>query len=348
MTKIVDIFVECLKNNDPHTSFLLTVDGGNGVTFLCTLPWKKLNALDLNPSWDLQGFFPFVLKWVNKGQASNEKDCAKWFRTCGLSAPFIRKIPESLSNKLSKYVHTKGAELGSKSYELMAMTRFQAMTLKSFIQEGHLSKLNTDALSHLFRTIGEGALCDLIIANNDRVISYDFESAQFLNFKSPILNLGNIMIEAPLMPPELIERSLNGIHFIDNNSAALPITPKTPHPSPSEDYANEIAPLMEHDPFTNVDHSFEFLLKNYTLLSDQIYQAFVTKCSDLSEHKELIKNALNSGIIQATQRIRNNEIEFKSTLVMDPQLVKINKIIKSNISKIKQGDTSNDSHYESL
>ncbi|ADI39098.1 hypothetical protein wcw_1757 [Waddlia chondrophila WSU 86-1044] len=359
MPKVVDSLIEGIRERALGMVFQPTSSGVSGFTFICRIPNRQLSLhLDSSDS------FSFISKWVSKGYAKSEQVFSKIFRQCKVSAPEIRLDEECLEEKdlLQKFHRLaqskKPAMGGAEMYDLMFMNCFDAMTLDSFIREGHLKRLSEKDQETFFQKIGQGVILDLMIANDDRILSYDYESQDFLNTLSPKFNFGNIMVEYPFMDNEQ-SRFLKEVHFIDNNSSVYLMDKKIIDHSDIVEIGSlfgveegdngsgalssgiEKATDSEKDEFSPDDHSekfseaFKHLTANREVLASYVCQIFLNEEQELSSNKVLIKSALCQGMEEIIRIIETQEIPDDEE-TSSPYLSRSMELIRRNIQFLKE------------
>jgi hypothetical protein len=359
MPKVVDSLIQGMREKGTGAVFQPTSEGATGFTFICRIPNPFIKGEF--PQTDLNSFddsFSFISKWVSRGYAKSEQVFSRIFRDYAVSAPEIQLNVECLGNDHSKRLHqlaklTKYAMGDSELYDLLFMNCFNGMTLKSFIQEGHLNRLSEIDLQIFFQKMGQGIILDLMIANDDRILSYDYSSPDFLNRISPRFNLGNIMVEYPPMK-DRPSRFMKEVHFIDNNSSIALIDKKNINfsevvelgglfddDSESQNSTIQKPSESQKEGLSSDDHAVKFveafkhLITHREILVSYIYQIFLDQEQALASSEDLIKSALHQGMEEMISTIKSHafpDCEENSSSYLNRSI----ELIKKNIQFLKE------------
>jgi hypothetical protein len=221
--KIMRICWDAL-NNDCFKK-IRSSSGVTGITYICQLTRQALIDNDVQESdlpffarvdeidRDTQKDLLFILKSLNKESAENEKFCADLFRKFELNTPRLyfvgsEKIKGNVTGQsLIEKIHGTVGD----SNELIFMFGFEATTLKDLITSKALFELKTEDLEKIFSTMGQVAIFDLLIANDDRFFRHNSENPSRVG---KFLNEGNIMFDLKITGNK--ERTFSQAFIIDN------------------------------------------------------------------------------------------------------------------------------------
>jgi len=138
----------------------------------------------------------FILKFENKIVANNEKFCSKVINQLGFITPIITSI-KSEKKDGSSIINAFKSQVSdfyfySADDKLVFMLAFEAKTVNVLIKEKILDQLSVTSLKILFTNLGELAVYDLLIGNNDRL--FRLTTIEGTLFGDPSFNSGNVML----------------------------------------------------------------------------------------------------------------------------------------------------------
>ncbi len=178
--KTLEHFEEMLLRNIPNTSFKASSAGTTGFTFLCHMPLHR-----------------FVVKWQPLELCNVEHIGSIFFRTLGLPAPQTcvinhKKIVKNLGILAAQ--EKCAMEAGLDNLSAIYMPFLNGISFKDAIENGLFKNLPLNAQKRMLQEFGKIAIFDMILGNNDRLVSFTD------NIKEPLsrigsFNSGNILIK---------------------------------------------------------------------------------------------------------------------------------------------------------
>lgn len=209
--KEIKEFVSDLRTSKPGVVFTPPELGSSGFTFLCAYPKNN------------RELYQFVLKWIPKQQAFNEKVCSELAHRYTLLSPNVQIVSKEFEEILRPYAKASAKAMDSvDGHTLISMVRFKTDTLGSAILKRSFQNLSEKAIHKFYTSIGEAVIFDLCIANNDRVVRFDPNIDGGYRGDGSV-NVGNIMVN-------IKDKELREIYYIDNGSVLVlkPTSEKRP------------------------------------------------------------------------------------------------------------------------
>ncbi len=187
--QLVEAFHKCLKEGDKYTTIQRSANGCTGFTFLCSVPANKINNQFSEQPLE------FVLKWQNKTQCSVEKFGAKLFSQLGFPAPIPISLASDLSSRVAKMASKKCQSFSyTQEHDLIAMPKLHASNFKEALKNNSVKKCSIQDQAKIIKELGKISAVDLVLANNDRLISFTSDPNDPFHQASKF-NSGNVMLE---------------------------------------------------------------------------------------------------------------------------------------------------------
>ncbi len=277
----------------------------------------------------------FVLKWVTNNDAINEKMGADFLRHYGFCTPHFTFISSDVAKKLAPFAQkiNKGFSYISKNQTLLFMNELPGMTFKAAIEDYSLFSLSSSDWEKLGVRLGEIAIFDMLMGNEDRLIQWEIHSEHF-NLIRPNPNLGNLMLQMPYNKEG--QRYLESVDFIDNGFSKFLKDRPTQDSTFELDFntlfeegegnfkekevdfdpvaSNLQATLKEGNKLIELTKFFSYSIQNLDKIRDHIHEGILSKInglvgvSQLDKKKEkfacILKEHLEEGFKNALNLLR--------------------------------------------
>ncbi len=229
--KILGVSYHSLVGGDKAFDYVRSSNGSTGITYISqiqrqalvnhNIPESSLPIFARLPNEEdreSQKGLNFILKYVNKDNAANEKYCSELFKQFQFNAPDLAFVGSELisarstGRDLMRAMHR--SELGDNG-ELVFMFAFEGADFNSMLKLQSFFNLTDESFKNLLADMGEIAVFDLLIGNDDRFFRNQETNPRRIQ---SFCNYGNIMFK--LKWTEDAKHELVETYSIDNATSA--------------------------------------------------------------------------------------------------------------------------------